>query len=290
MGGIIAKGGTVYLGLISNEQFTMNHVTNYSGGMVGYILATNDNRSYIEESMVDLDMTINPEGCNRHYIGGITGYSHIGVNLNNVYSTGSIRQETSNLCADPDDQIVNYIGGIFGGSRHSFIRNSYSDLNINAEPGPEGNPFPGRIDSANCAGGSGFVDGDPDIMGDDDFKVHNSLFLGKIFCNQNSYGIARDQTRLSIGSDIKENNYWFNASDDASDCFNPTAGFECLTTGSSYVWTDFINAMEFIDGSSSPSLFEPFDVGNPSSGGLGWDQSVWSQSGDELPVLIKFKP
>ena len=263
----------------------MNHVTNYSGGIVGYIFGTDDNRSYIEESMVDLDMTINPESCNRYFIGGIAGYSHIGVNLNNVYSTGSIRQETLSLCAnpDPDDQIVNYIGGIFGGSRHSFIRNSYSDLNINAEPGPDGNSFPGLNESADCAGATGFVDGSK-------FKVHNSFFLGKIFCNQRSYGIARNQTRLNISSDIKENNYWFNASDDATDCYDPGPDFECLTTGSPYVWTSSINAMEFIDGSSSPSLFDSFEVGNPSGGGLGWDQSVWSQSGDELPVLIKFRP
>ena len=46
----------------------------------------------------------------------------------------------------------------------------------------------------------------------------------------------------------------------------------------------------FINGTSTPSLFTDFSSSSPSSGGLGWDEDIWGQEANELPKLKKFNP
>ena len=278
VGSLAGSGTNVYMSNIQAENLKIDQVAQYSGGLAGYLMSSYSNSSLVENVHVDLDLVISPKGCSRVAFGGIVGYGYIGTVVKNSSSSGHVRQVASNTCSTPTNSTG--LGGVFGYSRHSFLLNSFSEVNINLAD--NGGVTGGYSDSENCAGGSGTVGGGPD------FKVQNSFFIGSINCPSGSYGIGQDHLQLLKGGDYIDNNYWYDVSpDNASQCFPFNSS--CLTT-SSYTWSTTDAVLNFIKGVSSPSLFTPFDPSSPSSGGLGWDQNIWIQEGNSLPKHKLFNP
>lgn len=92
-----------------------NIVNSYIGGLVSWMSETSVSNSYVynvDVSDIFIDMEIG-----KLAIGGLTAYT-TGGQINNVYTTGNIESNYSN------------IGGIVGSNADSHIENSYSYMNI----------------------------------------------------------------------------------------------------------------------------------------------------------------
>ena len=157
IGSLAGTGTNLYMSNIQVENLKIDQVAQYSGGLAGFLRSSYTNSSLIENAHVNLDLIISPLGCSRTSFGGVLGYGYIGTVVKNSSSEGNVRQISANACSiDPSEKSTG-LGGIFGYSRHSFLLNSFSEVNINV--GDDGIPTAGASESDNCAGGSGSVGG-----------------------------------------------------------------------------------------------------------------------------------
>jgi len=262
--GFVAGG--LYVGKIKNiniKESSMMNVSNYSGGLVGWLYGESD----ISHSEVDINIVGSATEPDHQSIGGVIGANILFGRVDNVKVSGSITGTGDKY------------GGVVGTARYVYLNNILSEIMINGS----------ETTSDRCSPGVAYSY--KNSAEHHQTWVTNSIFLGPVTCNGiNDYAISNWHTPTLDSSDNNiDNNFYLKASpakpchrEDSPSNYVGDRSPPCLDLGSIYVLDNTTEVENFfINGGHYNSR---------TSNGLGWSQETWIKEGNALPKLKIFNP